>query len=93
MTIIEDEIVNDNGSFSNKTYCGLTVLFLKTKIYFYRCNFVNKQIKKKFLISIFRIDSSQYEELKIFWKMFVVLEIELLIYGHLLKMLPYNITN
>ena len=37
-----------NGSFSNTTCCGLTALFLKTKIYFCRCNFVNKQINKNF---------------------------------------------
>ena len=35
-----------NGSFANKTCCGFTALFIKTKIYFCRCNFANKQIKK-----------------------------------------------
>ena len=40
-------IFRKNGSFSNKTCCDLTALFLKTKIYFCRCNFVNKQTNKK----------------------------------------------
>ena len=39
-------ILRKNGSFSNKTSCGLTALFLKTKIYFCCCNVGNKQIKK-----------------------------------------------
>ena len=42
----DTSILRKNGSFSNKTCCGLTALFLKTKIYFCRCNFVNKQINK-----------------------------------------------
>ena len=36
---------------------------------------------------------SQYAEPKIFQKMLPVLEMELQIYGHLLKLLLYNITN
>ena len=40
-------ILRKNGSFSNKTCCDMTALFLKTKIYFCRCNFVNKQTNKK----------------------------------------------
>ena len=42
----DTSILRKNGSFSNKTCCGFTALFLKTKIYFSRCNFVNKQISK-----------------------------------------------
>ena len=42
----DTRILCKNGSFVNKTSCGLTALFLKTKIYFSRCNFVNKQINK-----------------------------------------------
>ena len=41
-------ILRKNDSFSSKTCCGLTALFLKTKICFRRCNFVNKQINKNF---------------------------------------------
>ena len=63
-----------NGLFSYKTCCGLTALFLKMKISFCCCNFVNKQIIAP----------------KIFQKMIVALEMELQIYGHLLKMLLYN---
>ena len=40
-----------NDSFANRTICGLTALFVKIKIYFCRCNFVNKQINKNFLLS------------------------------------------
>ena len=47
-----------NGSFANKTCCGLTALFIKTKIYFYRCNLANKQINKIPSIA-FCIDCSQ----------------------------------
>ena len=39
-------ILHKNGSFSNKTCCSLTALFLKIKIYFCLCNFVNKQLNK-----------------------------------------------
>ena len=39
-------VLHKIGFFSNKTCCGLTALFLKTKIYFFCCNFVNKQINK-----------------------------------------------
>ena len=77
-----------NGSFSNKTCCSLTALFLKKKIYF--CSFV---IEQQFLVSFFHIDCSQYVEPKIFQKTFVVLEMELRIFEHLLKMSLYNITN
>ena len=86
-------ILRKNGSFSNKTCCGLTALFLKTKIYFCRYNFVNKQINQKFLVSFFRVDYSQYVQPKIFQKMFAVLEMELQIYVHLLKMSQYKVTN
>ena len=40
-------ILHKNGSLSNKTCGDLTVLFLKMKIYFCRCNFVNKQVNTK----------------------------------------------
>ena len=46
-------ILCKNDSFGNNTCCDLTILFLKTKIYFCRCNFANKLINKKFLISVF----------------------------------------
>ena len=39
-------ILLKNASFANKTCCGLTALFVKTKIYFCRCYFANKQIKE-----------------------------------------------
>ena len=42
----DTSILCKNGLFSNKTCCCLTALFLKTKIYSDRCNFVNKQINK-----------------------------------------------
>ena len=42
----DTSILCKNGSFSNKTCCGLIALFLKTKIYFCCCNFVNKQTNK-----------------------------------------------
>ena len=86
----DTSILHKNGSFSNKTCCGFTALFLKTKIYFCCCNFASKQ---KFLVSFLRIDCSQYVESKIFQKKFVVLEMELQIYGHLLKMSLCNMTN
>ena len=87
-------ILHKNGSFSNKASCGLTALFLKMKIYFCCCNFINKQIKKNsqyrfFILTVY----SQYAEPKIFQKMLAVLEMELQIYGHLLKLLLYNIIN
>ena len=44
----DSSILHKSDLFSNKTCCGLTVLFLKTKIYFCRCDFVNKQIDKNF---------------------------------------------
>ena len=81
-----------NGWFSNKMCCGLTALFLKAKIYFCCCNFINKKINKNSPYRFF-IDCSQYVEPKIFQKMFVVLEMELEIYGHQLKMLLYNMKN
>ena len=34
----DTRIMRKNSSFSNKTCCGFTALFLKTKIYFCRCN-------------------------------------------------------
>ena len=40
-------ILSKNGSFRNKTCCALTALIVKTEIYCCRCNFGNKQIKKK----------------------------------------------
>ena len=42
----DTSILSKNGSFANKRCCGLTALFIKTKIYFYHCNFANKQINK-----------------------------------------------
>ena len=87
-------ILCKNGSFTNKMCCGLTALFIKTKIYFCHCNFANKQTnKQKFLVSFFRIDCSQQVEPKIFQKMFVVLEMEPQIRGHLLKMSLYNMSD
>ena len=41
----DNSTFRESGSFSSKMYCGLTALFLKTKIYFCRCNFANKQTK------------------------------------------------
>ena len=35
-----------NGSFANTVFCSLTALFVKTKIYFCRCKFGNKQINQ-----------------------------------------------
>ena len=35
-----------NDLFANKTCCGVTAMFVKTKIYFCRCNFASKQINK-----------------------------------------------
>ena len=35
-----------SGSFTNKTCCGLTSLFVKSKTYFCCCDFANKQINK-----------------------------------------------
>ena len=86
----DTSVLRKNGSFANKTYCGLTALFLKKKIYFCRCNFANKQ---KFLVSFFRIDCSQLVEPKIFLKMFVVLEMEPQTNGHPQKMSLYNMRN
>ena len=61
----DTNILRKNGSFSNKTCCGLAALFLKTKIYFCRCNFVNKQTHKnsyyRFLIlTAFNMWSPKY---------------------------------
>ena len=42
----DTSILCKNGSFSNKTCCSLTALFLKMKNHFCCCNFVNKQINK-----------------------------------------------
>ena len=39
-------ISRKNGSFTNKMCCSLSALFVETKIYFFRCNFGNKQINK-----------------------------------------------
>ena len=91
----DNSILRKNGSFSNKTCCSLTALFLKTKIYFCRCNFVNKQINKNswhcfFVLTVVNMQSPKYFR-KYF--MFVVLEMKLQIFGHLLKMLLYNMTN
>ena len=38
-------IFHTNGSFANEMRFGLDALFVKTKIYFYLYNFVNKQTK------------------------------------------------
>ena len=65
-------ILGKNGWSSNRTSCGLTALFLKTKISFCCFNFVNKQINTNLSIA-FCINCSQYVEPKIFYKMFVVL--------------------
>ena len=62
-------ILHKNGSFANHTCCGLTSLFVKTKIYFCRhCNFVDKQIKK---IPSIVFSFSQQVEPKIFQKIFI----------------------
>ena len=42
------DILSKNGSFTNKTCFGVIALFVRTKIYFYRCNFTDKQINKNF---------------------------------------------
>ena len=42
----DTKVLRKNNSFSNKTCCNLTALFLKLKVYFCHCNFVNKQINK-----------------------------------------------
>ena len=86
-------ILRKKGSFSNKMCCSLTALFLKTKIYFCCCNFITKLINKNSSYCFFRIDCSQYVEPKMFQKMFAVLEMELQIYGYLLKMVLRNVTN
>ena len=70
---------------------GLNVLFLKTKIYFCRFIFVNKQINENSKYRFFIL--TVYVEPKMFQKMSVVLEMGLQIYGHLLKMSLYNLTN
>ena len=41
-----NSISRKNGLFANKTCCSLTALFAKTKTYFCRSNFGNKQINK-----------------------------------------------
>ena len=38
-------ILHKNSLFADKTCCGLTALFVKTQIYFCRCNFVNKKVR------------------------------------------------
>ena len=57
---------------------------------------VTSQINlENFLVSFFRIDCSQQVKPKIFWKMFVVLEMDehlLKINEYLLKMFLYNIS-
>ena len=58
-------VLRKNGLFSNKTCCSLTGLFLKTKIYFCRCNFVNKQINKNswhcfFVLTVVNMQSPKY---------------------------------
>ena len=90
---IDSSILHKNDSFTNKTCCGLSALFVKTKIYLlFCCNFGNKQIKK--ILALFlRIDCSQYVKHKILQKTFVLLEIEHQINGHLLKMSLHNMTN
>ena len=45
-------ILRKNGSFGNKACFSLTALFVKTKIYFYRCKFAQIQIQK-LLVSLF----------------------------------------
>ena len=42
----DTSILLENGSFVYKTCFGLAALFVKSKIYFYRCNFAKKQINK-----------------------------------------------
>ena len=42
----DTRISRKNGWFVSKTCCGLTALFVKTKIYFCCWNFVNKKINK-----------------------------------------------
>ena len=42
----DTSISRKNGGFLNKTRCDLTALLVKTKIYFCRCKFANKQVNK-----------------------------------------------
>ena len=42
----DTSISRKNGGFLNKTCCDLTALLVKTKIYFCRCKFANKQVSK-----------------------------------------------
>ena len=50
-------ILRKKGLFANKMYCGLTTLFVKIEIFFYRCNFTNKQTKFLSIIFSYRLDS------------------------------------
>ena len=85
-------ILCKNCSFSNKTCSGLTALFLKMKIYFCCCNFVNKQITKiPSIVFLYRLQSicraqNISENIGSFGN-------GLQIYGHLLKMLLSDMTN
>ena len=42
----DTSILRKNYLFQNKICCALSALVIKTKIYFCRCNFGNKQITK-----------------------------------------------
>ena len=42
----ETNILRKNSPFANKKCYGMTVPLVETKIYFFLCNFANKQIKK-----------------------------------------------
>ena len=66
-------ILSKNSFFANKTSCGLTALSVKPKIYFV---VLTLQIKKetKIYSIVFCIECSQWLVLKIFYKLFVVLE-------------------
>ena len=44
LELIGTSSLHKNGSLSTNTCYGLTALFLKTKIYFHCCKFINKQI-------------------------------------------------
>ena len=69
-----DSSLLKNGSFPNKTCCFLTALFVKTKIYFCRCNFGNKQINKNsqyrfFVQTVFNRQNPKYSRKCFqFWK-------------------------
>ena len=87
----DTRISRKNGSFANKTCCALIALFVKTKIYFCRGKFENKQINENSQYGFFIWTIVIYP--KIFRKMFAVLKMKPQINEHLLKMSLYNMKN